>query len=284
MSPPRVVVFGSVKGAPGSTASALALTAAWPRREGGVGPLLVEADGSGGSVAAWCDASPWDAASGLVGLAAGSRHGGPAGSGAVEPAAYGSVVGCGLRVVRAPAAGPQAAAALEVLAASRFAVLRASTAEVVVVDAGRLEGSHVDALLAAADVLVLVARGGVDAMGHVAGRFEGLRARVPVMDLLVVGPSPFGPSEVEAAFGVGRAHAWPWDPAGIRELVSRGGRGRRRPLLRAARSLAEDLLWRADTGRLIPARPMTDPAIPPAEMPPAPRAFGAALRDAGDAS
>ncbi|UGQ10517.1 hypothetical protein LO772_27280 [Yinghuangia sp. ASG 101] len=188
--------------------------------------------------------------------------------------------------MRAPTAGPQAAAALTVMAASGFATLRASAADVVVVDAGRLEGPHVGALLETADVLVLVARGGVDALAHVAGRIEEVRARVPATDLLVVGPSPFGPAEVEAAFGGVRAHAWPWDPAGVRELVSRNsGRGwRRRPLLRAAREMAEDLLWRADTGRLMPARPLADPVTPPPDSHPPRGVFGGLLRDAGDAS
>ncbi|WP_436776776.1 hypothetical protein [Yinghuangia sp. YIM S09857] len=175
-------------------------------------------------------------------------------------------------------------AALEVLAASRFAVLHASAADVVVVDAGRLEGPHIGALLAAADVFVLVARGGVDAMGHVAGRIEELRARVPVVDLLVVGPSPYRPAEVEDAFGVGRVHAWPWDPTGVRELVSKGpGRGwRRRPLMGAAQTLAEDLRQRADASRQSPAYWPAEPAMPLVPgTPPPPEVFRGVLRDAG---
>ncbi|WTW93457.1 hypothetical protein OG216_08755 [Streptomycetaceae bacterium NBC_01309] len=251
-----VVVVGSVKGAPGVTAAALALAAAWPERADGAPSVLVETDRSGGSLLAWCGAGTDGSGlggSGLVGLAAAVQHATGGGPG-VAFGAYGDALVCGVAAVRAPAVGPQAAAAVEVLERTRFAVLRqaAGSARVVVVDAGRLDpvGSSV---LGAADVLVLVARGGVDAMGHVAGRIEELQARVPIVDLVVVGPSPYEPVEVQAAFGIGRVHGWPWDPTGVRGLVE-GRRGWPRAALpKAARALAEDLCWRADTGQL--ARP-----------------------------
>ncbi|PGH46923.1 hypothetical protein CRI70_31210, partial [Streptomyces sp. Ru87] len=47
----RLVVLGSVTGAPGVTTTALALAAAWPPDgDGGVRPVVVEADGSGGDL------------------------------------------------------------------------------------------------------------------------------------------------------------------------------------------------------------------------------------------
>lgn len=261
-----VVVVGSVKGAPGVTTAALALSAAWPERADGAASVLVEADASGGSLLAWCGMGPAGSGangSGLVGLAAVLQHGTGGGPGGAF-GTYGDGLACGVVAVRAPSAGPQAAVALEVLERTRFAVLRqcAGGARVVVVDAGRfdLAGSSV---LGAADVLVLVARGGVDAMGHVAGRIEELQARVPVVDLVVVGPSPYEPVEVQAAFGIGRVHAWPWDPTGVRGLVE-GRRGwPRAGLAKAARALAEDLCWRADTGQLTQPGTGVVPAEPP---------------------
>lgn len=248
-----VVAVGSVKGAPGATTAALALAAAWPVRGDGAA-LLVEADGSGGSLRAWCGSGSDEAGTGLVGLAAAVRHR----SRAVPDGGLGSYadgLACGVRAVRAPAAGPQAAAAVEVLGQERFAVLHEDTpgVGVVVVDAGRLAASG-SVVTGAPDVLVLVSRGGVDAMGHVAGRIEQLQAGVPVLDLLIVGPSPYEPAEVEAAFGVGRVHAWPWDPAGVRGLVEGRSGWRRARLPRAARALAEDVCWRADTGQLVDKR------------------------------
>src|SRR5689334_8533762 len=44
-------MVASVSGAPGVTTTALALTAAWPpEADGGVRPVMVEADGSGGDL------------------------------------------------------------------------------------------------------------------------------------------------------------------------------------------------------------------------------------------
>ncbi|MDI2127148.1 hypothetical protein [Yinghuangia seranimata] len=209
----------------------------------------MEADGSGGSLRAWCGEASGDAGSGLVGLAAAVRHGADSDPG-IELAAYAEELACGVRAVRGPTAGPQAAAAVEVLERTRFAVLTEdNSAAVVLVDAGRLDRAG-SAVLAVADVVVLVARGGVDAMGHVAGRIEQVQASAAVVDLVVVGPSPYEPAEVEAAFGIGRVHAWPWDPSGVQALVE-GRRGwRRSGLQKAARALAEDLCWRQDTGQL----------------------------------
>ena len=49
----RLVAVASVKGAPGVTTTALALAAAWPAAvDGGVRPVVVEADAAGGDVAA----------------------------------------------------------------------------------------------------------------------------------------------------------------------------------------------------------------------------------------
>lgn len=261
-----MVAVASVKGAPGATTAALALAAGWPGRGDGAPSVLVEADGSGGSLSAWCGAGPAGSGaggSGLVGLAAAVRYGAAGGPG-VGLAAYADALACGVPAVRAPTAGPQAAAAVEVLERSRFAVLRheAGSAGVVVVDVGRL-GPSGSSVLSAVDVLVLVARGGVDAMGHVAGRIEEFQAQVPVVDLVVVGPSPYEPVEVEAAFGIGRVHAWPWDPAGVRGVVEGRHGFRRAGLPKAARALAEDLRWRADTGQL--ARPGQEsvPGEPP---------------------
>ncbi|WTW98230.1 hypothetical protein OG216_35005 [Streptomycetaceae bacterium NBC_01309] len=260
-----MVAVASVKGAPGATTAALALAAGWPGRGDGAPSVLVEADGSGGSLSAWCGAGPEGSGaggSGLVGLAAAVRYGAAGGPGA-GLAAYADALVCGVLAVRAPTAGPQAAAAVEVLEGSRFAVLRRDAGSAgVVVDVGRL-GPAGSSVLSAVDVLVLVARGGVDAMGHVAGRIEEFQAQVPVVDLVVVGPSPYEPTEVEAAFGIGRVHAWPWDPAGVRGVVEGRHGFRRAGLPKAARALAEDLRWRADTGQLTGPGDGLAPGEPP---------------------
>lgn len=180
-----VVAVCSLSGAPGVTSLATAMAAAWPSGVLTV-PVLVEADASGGDVAAWYGLEPGPA--GLVSLAAASRTPVPGGSCAPashETASSGSrdpvlrhalELPGGLRVVAAPSDPLEAGRAVEALARNpRLLTL----GRVSVVDVGRaVPGSAGAALLRHADTaVVLVEAGQIE-------QAERLRVCAPVLGSL----------------------------------------------------------------------------------------------------
>lgn len=212
----RLVVCGSVKGSPGVTTSVLALAAAWPVAEdGGVRPLAVEADCSGGDVAVRFGVPHTP---GLLDAATAARQPRP-----------GSVLGAagelpfGVRVVAAPAGRGTCTEAVRLLAAeSGRRVLAGETTDTgtVLVDVGRL-GEEVRELWAAADTAVLVTRGEADALAHAYAYLldAGLRAR-PVV-VAVVGRCCYSAAEIRDALGVGQVVLLPWDPGTAQILAGR---------------------------------------------------------------
>lgn len=182
-----VLALASVKHAPGVTTAAVSLAAAW---NGDV--VVMEADPSGGDVAARAHLAQEP---GLLTLAAAGRR--P--DGALDLAPHCQSLPAGGLVVVAPSAPALASSAIATVA-SRLA----ATGRDLLVDCGRLfPASPAEAMVAAADVVLLVAEPTVTAVEH-------LRVRMPspagvstsAVGVLLVGDRPYGPEEVEAALGV----------------------------------------------------------------------------------
>lgn len=244
-----LVVVGSVKGAPGATTLAVALAACWPTGQWRPRPLVVEADPSGGDAAARFSVpgSP-----GLVELAAAVRR--PASPRVLADCVQ--VLPGEVPVVVGPSGGPQAAAAVQAFAASGAELLRAGmgTSGSVLVDVGRFR-EETAPLVAAADRLLLVVRGEVDALAHACGKVEELRAAGRSVELAVVGQTPYPPSEIGTALGADRVHQVPWDPKTAQSLWGHAARSDRRrrssPLVHAATSMAGEL---AEAGSAVPGQ------------------------------
>lgn len=239
-----IVAVCSLSGAPGVTSLAVALAACWPASPVTV-PVVVEADASGGDVAAWHGLEGTQR-SGLVALAAASRT--PARASRRETAVgvidvfsgedrerpaltqFSAEVPGGLRVVAAPDDPLEAGRAVAVLAQNP-ALLASGRATVV--DVGRaVPGSAGAALLRHADlVLVVTAPGDI-------GQAARLRACAPVLaslredgarvGLVVTGDCPHPDGEVSRISA--DLPVWariPHDPVGA-ALV----RGQHRPPVR----------------------------------------------------
>lgn len=247
-----VVALGSVRSC-GATTLGVALAATWPttRRV-----LLVEADPAGGTLAA---GSGWPPEPGLVSLAAATRR---AGDLALVFAHCHSLPG-GAPVLAAPAAGDQARHVLSLLDGV-LTGLGALDADVLL-DCGRLEptatasGSSGAAIsgaalsnmarLAAADRAILVARprlSDLHALGSwLAGRGAMALTTSDRLGLVLVGDGPYPDAEITDALRVEVLGRVPSDPEAASALLAVPADDRtlrRAPLVRAARSLAADLV------------------------------------------
>jgi Mrp family chromosome partitioning ATPase len=235
-----MLVVGSPNRAPG--ASTMGLGVARHRAGGGHRCLLVEADPSGGCLAARLGAP---AAPGLVQVAAAARNAEP-----VQALGAGRRgLTAGLDVVCAPPAAAQSVAALSALGAG-FADALAGSDDEVVVDVGRISADGPAApfvrsasltLIAARPQLAeLAAAGPLLAELAAAGRLVGLV-------LIEAGPQAAEPRvEPAEAFAAVAGQAaltavLPHDPTGVRTLYTAAGTdrlARRRPLARALADLA----------------------------------------------
>lgn len=236
-----VIAVGSAKGAPGASTTALALAAAWP---GEVHPLVLEADAAGGDAVLrfGMRESP-----GLVSLAAASRR---AGLTTALVRQHVQRLPGGVELVAGPAESAQCTASLEALGQA-WAEAELSGA-LLIADCGRLlpTPSARAELLTAAQVLVLVTGGSVEALAHTAEATSRLRSRVGNLVIAVVGHCAWPMHEVAAALGAHSCLALPHDPQSAALLRGhpvprRWWQGKsRHPLLDAARRLALDLQQR----------------------------------------
>ncbi|WP_093484949.1 MULTISPECIES: hypothetical protein [unclassified Streptomyces] len=243
----RLVVVGSVTGAPGVTTTALSLAAAWPpEADGGVRPVVVEADGSGGDLMMRFGLP---VAPSLLDVAA-----------AVGKPQPGSLLGAagelpfGVRVVAAVPGRRPCTEAVRLLATDggRRVLLGAEGDQgTVLLDAGRL-GDDVAALLRTADQVVLVARGGVEPLTHVSTYGLDAETFAGRLTLAVVGPCPYPQHEITGSLGIDRVVFLPWDGKCV-TAMNRPRRGALRttgfrvsPLMAAARLLARQLADRRD--------------------------------------
>ena len=231
-----LVVFGSLKGAPGVTTLATCVAYQWPRHRR---VALVEADADGGAVAPRFGLHPTQRS--LVSFAAVSRHG-------VSEAEFWSACQClpdGPAVLVAPG-GESTDAALEQV---DFAALDRSLQDTdLLVDAGRLRVSPPAARLRErAEFVVVVIRPRFESLAVLLDRAAGLSERTPLL-AVVVGDGPYPVAEIDAALRQTTGdRAWVLgslaaDVRGAAALASDTGR---------ARALRRSLLART-------ARPVTD--------------------------
>ncbi|MET9293077.1 hypothetical protein [Streptomyces sp. NPDC003077] len=235
-----LVAIGSAKGSPGATTLALLLAACWPTSARQPRPLVVEADPSGGDVAARFEISD---SPGLVDLAAAGRR---AASARVLGECTQTLPG-DTYVVAGPAGARQATAAVRLFGDGGAGLLRAGmgTAGDVLLDVGRFQPDTAD-LVKAADRLLLVTRGEVDALAHAAAQAVDLRSCACEAELTLIGPSLYSASEIREVLGLRRVHRVPWDAKTVRAMAGRSWVAPRRwrgvpPLVRAVTALARDL-------------------------------------------
>lgn len=231
-----LVVFGSLKGAPGVTTLATLIAYQWPRHRQ---VILVEADTDGGTVAPRFGLHP-DAPS-LVSFAAQSRHG-------VSKAEFWAAcqrLPDGPAVLVAPGGKPTLAALEQVDLADVHRVLGDTD---VLVDAGRLRATEAAARLRdVADFVVAVILPNFESLAVLLDRVAVLSERTPLL-AVVAGEGPYPVAEIDAALRQASGdRAWvlgavAGDPRGAAALASDSGR--------------ERALRRSQLGRTV--RPVTD--------------------------
>jgi hypothetical protein len=242
-----LVGVGSVKGSPGVTTLGLGLASVWA----GDAALFVEADPSGGDVAVWYRTGD---ERGLVSLAAATRRISP--SLQLEILDHTHDLGDGLYVLPGPVGAGQAHAAVGLLAQHADVVrspLTAGDVDVVVVDLGRLDSASGHPLLAVLDAVLLVARGTVTDLAHLAARGPALtntETGPRRIGMVLTGDCRYRIEDVQEAIGLPVLAALPRDEAAAATLAGApagprfGLRGKRfgsRPLMVALRELADDL-------------------------------------------
>lgn len=225
------------------TTTSVALASAWPASDEA---LLIEADPSGGDLAAWFDMPESPSLSTMVTRVLDGSL--------LEFEQHVRLAPSGLRVVPAPATGGEATQAIGQAARSLVPMLSARRSPVVFADTGRAlpsPGSH--PFVTSAAVTVVVHRQSVQSARAAAVRLQRLADQLDAFATLptaivvaLVGAGPFDPGEVEAFLGqsVG-AHpvvSLPVDELTAAVFGGRTGVSSRRlarlPLLRAARHLA----------------------------------------------
>jgi hypothetical protein len=234
-----LIAVGSVKGSPGATTFALALTAQWP---GSKPRILAELDPSGGDLAARFALSLFP---GLVSLAAETRAATAVESGIDLLLGHTQELPGGLPVLVAPPGTEQARAALAALTSSgpdgskRGRVFPGADDPnaVVVIDVGRLDPESPSlALLAEADQVLLLARASADDLAHVATRVDAIRRWSDRIGLLLVGGG-YSDAEVAREVELPVLARVPTDPAGAATLSGHAP-VRPRPFARATLSRA----------------------------------------------
>ncbi|WP_159037126.1 P-loop NTPase family protein [Streptomyces specialis] len=209
-----VVALCSLKGSPGVTTTAVALAAGWPS---GTQPVLVECDPAGRDIVARyrLDLTP-----GLVTLAAAGRRSGDD-AGLIWQ--HTQRLPGGLPVVAGPPAPGQARAALvELTSGPNGPLLRRAVSRpgvVVIADCGRVDAdSPALGVVRDADVMLLVAGAGDDALAHLAVMVRPAATWSPRPRLVLVGDG-YPTGEVTQALGTTElgievAARIPHDPAG----------------------------------------------------------------------
>ena len=243
----------SVKGAPGATTLALALTCALAHASGEA--ALVEGDPAGGDLAALIGL-PTDP--GMASLAAASRHQ----SARLDARTHGQRLPVGGWALLG-STDPTQATATVVTLVSRLRHALEEAAQHAVIDCGRwASSSPISPLLHEVTATVCCLPATVPAIEAVRVRVDKLReATSGRVGLVVIGPDRYGPDQIEAATGIPVMGAIPWDERGYSGLLgATKSRVERSPLVRAARSLIDRLDASAP---IVPRRP----AVPVADGP-----------------
>ncbi len=226
-----------------TTTTAVALASAWPADDP---TILVEADPSGGDLAAWFDLPPTPSLSTVV---TSTRSGGWD-----EVAEHLRTATNGLSVLPAPARAAEAAQALGEATRHLVGTLAAAPTPVTIADAGRLlphPGTH--PFVGAAAATVVVHRQATQSPAAAAVRLQRLADHVDAFAgttttpiVAVVGAAPFALDEIESfvadVAGAVPVVGLPIDELAAAVLAGRSGVSAKRlarlPLLKASRDLA----------------------------------------------
>ncbi len=231
-----LICFASQKGSPGATATALAVAAAL-RLPDGRQKLLVEADSTGGTLAIRyrLPVEP-----GLLTLAAAVRSG-PAQDGLWH---HTQELPGGLRVVVSPDGPEQVHAAMAASGAILGQFLAGLDNVDVLCDVGRLSpDSPVQAFVASASAVLMVARPNAEQLQPAARRMMMLRTQVHNVGWVLVGEKPYGAAEVESTYGFPVVGVMADDPRSVLRLENGvvTKKIRRSPFVRSATTLANTL-------------------------------------------
>lgn len=224
----------SVKGAPGTTTLALAMTSALAHDLGDA--ALVEADPAGGDLAGLLGLA---LDPGMASLAAASRHQ------SVWPDvhAHAQTLPAGGWALLGSTDPAQASATIATLA-SRLAASLGSAVPAAIVDCGRWATSSPTAdILGSVTATAVCIRAQVPSIEAVRVRAKDLwEATGGRVGLVVCGHDPYGADQIEAATGLPVLGQVPGDAKACMSLVGAGRtRVDRLPLVRAARSIADAL-------------------------------------------
>lgn len=218
------------KQAPGVTTLALALVSVLDDHGGAV---LVEADVQGGDLAALIARPP---VPGLLSLAAAGRNGA-----LVDVESHVQQLPAGGKALLSPSDPLQVAAALAAVGDRLIAVAKASFRHIVI-DRGRGEPTMAD------DLAVLVCHATLAGVEQARVRAEALEALGRDVCIVISAVGPYRADEVSAALARPVVLTIPRDPRGAGGLSGDGSARalRRAPILRAAATLADELLKAAD--------------------------------------
>lgn len=227
-----------------TTTTAVALAAGWPVAED---TLLVEADPTGGDLAAWFDLAANPSLSTVVTRVLDGAWPGIERHTRLAPN--------GLRVLPAPARAAEAAQAVGESSRSLVTSLAALRSPITIVDTGRLPAPPTAHPFVGAAALTLLvhrqstqsARAAAVRLQRLADQLGSLAASPNPVVVAVVGAQPFDLSEIERfvadAAGATPVVGLPDDPLAAAVFGGRTGVSPRRlarlPLVRAARDLAE---------------------------------------------
>lgn len=229
-----MLALGSIKGSPGVTTSALALTAA---SADGPEAIVAELDSDGGDIAARFSLrfEP-----GLLSLAAAARRPGEQ----VRLGDHCQQILGDIRVLIGPAAGERADAAMRLLSERGVWHELQSGQTLVFADCGRLDGSSTAlAVVEASTALVVVCRRILSELQHVHARLPWLRRVAERVGIVLIGDGPYTETEVAESLEVDVLGTLPLDTNAARILRGEPGSQRalsRLPLLRSATMLVRD--------------------------------------------
>jgi MinD-like ATPase involved in chromosome partitioning or flagellar assembly len=227
-----------------STTTTVALAAAWPTTDDVV---VVEADPSGGDLAAWFDMPVAPSLSTVVTSVLDGAW--------PEVERHSRIADNGLRVIPAPARSGEAALAIGQSARSLVPILATMRSPIVIADTGRTDPAPLEhPFLAAAAVTVVVHRQATQSARAAAVRLQRLVDRLESFAstsvvVALVGTDPYGVDEVRRfvrdAAGDTAVVALPVDDLAAAVLGGRTGVSERRlarlPLMRGGRGLATEV-------------------------------------------
>jgi MinD-like ATPase involved in chromosome partitioning or flagellar assembly len=230
-----MLAFGSIKGSPGVTSTALALAAA---SADGPEVIVAELDPGGGDIAARFS-RPFEP--GLLSLAAAARRPGER----VRIADHSQQILGDISVLVGPVAGERADAAMRLLSDRGVWHELQGGETLVLADCGRLDGSSTALpIVEASSALVLVCRRILSELQHVHARLPWLRRVAERVGIVLIGEGPYTETEVAESLEVDVLGTLPADTNAARILRGEPGSQRaltRLPLLRSATMLVRDL-------------------------------------------